>query len=112
MFQSSPFNLQSDLQKEVNNYMMQHEPPLEHQLYRVLTSLSNELINSSANQNNIRFLTSSDTNKERFTIILPCRNISKNLQDMMDQVMAKFNYKRLNIHYFDELQELQINYKI
>lgn len=112
MFQRTPFNLQSDLQKEVNNYMMQHEPPMEHQLYRVLNSLSSELLNTSTNQSNIRFLTSSDSKKERFIIILPCKNISSNLQDMIDQVMAKFNYKRLNIIYVNELQELFINYKI
>jgi hypothetical protein len=106
------YSVSSDIQNEVNNYLRQHEPPMEHQLYRVLTSLSNEILSSSSNIHNIKFMTSNDTNKERFTIILPCLNISSNLQDMLDQIVVKFNYKRINTHYYEELKELHINYKI
>lgn len=112
MYQPLGFNIASDIQNEVNNYLRQHEPPLEHQLFRVFTSLSNELIESTSTIQNIKFLTSNDQNKERFLIILPCKNISNNLLDMVDQVMVKFNYKRLNGRYLDDVKEFHINYKI
>lgn len=112
MYQPLGFNIASEIQNEVNNYLRQHEPPLEHQLFRVFTSLSNELIESTSNIQNIKFLTSNDQNKERFLIILPCKNISNNLLYMVDQVMGKFNYKRLNIVYLEDVKEFHINYKI
>jgi len=112
MFTPHGYNIQNQINNEINNYMQQHEPPLEHQLFRLFTSLSNELLNSNSNLNSIRFLSSTDTNKERYLIILPCSDISKNLLDMADQIMAKFNYKRLNNHFDSKLKEYQINYKI
>lgn len=112
MFTPHSFNIQNEINNEINNYMRQHEPPLEHQLFRLFTSLSNELLHSNSHLNSIRFLISTDTNKERYLIILPCSDISKNLLDMSDQIMAKFNYKRLNNSYNSVLKEYHINYKI
>jgi hypothetical protein len=112
MFQPTGFNMPSQIQSEINNYMRHHEPPLEDQLFRVLTSLSNEMYESYFNMQNIRFLSSSDKNKERYLLILPCTKISNNLLDMLDQIMAKFNYKRLNNYYDNNLKEYNINYKI
>ncbi len=112
MFTPHGFNIQNQINSEINNYMRQHEPPLEHQLFRLFTSLSNELLNSNSNLNSIRFLSSTDTNKERYLIILPCSDISKNLLDMTDQIMAKFSYKRINNNYNSTLKEYYIDYKI
>ena len=112
MFQPNGFNIPSQIQNEVNRYMMQHEPPLEHQIFRVINSLSNELIELTDNIHNIKFLSSNDQNKERYLLVFPCKKISNNLLDMIDQIMAKFNYKRLNNHFNSDLQEYHINYKI
>jgi hypothetical protein len=112
MFTPQGFNLQQDIRNEVNNYMKQHEPPMEHQLYRLFTSLSNELIEQTNNLQDINFLSSSDQNKRRFIIILPCKKLSSNLLDMVDQIMVKFNYKRHSNFYLQDLKEYHINYKI
>lgn len=112
MFQPNGFNIPSQIHSEINNYMRQHEPPLEHQIYRVVNSLSNELLELTDNIHNVKFLSSGDQNKERYLLILPCKSISNNLLDVLDQIMAKFNYKRLNNHFNTELKEYHINYKI
>ena len=106
-------NVSDDLQSEIARYTQQHEPPLEHQIIRVIISLSNELKGSQPfDVNKIRFLTSSDVQKSKVIISLPCENISQNLQEMITQIMANFNYKPLNKSYIENLKELQLYFSI
>jgi hypothetical protein len=118
MFSKLGFNdLQSDLKSEISNYMQQHEPPFEHQILRLIISLPHELYGLDNNSgvidiNKILFLNSNDSNKKRVIISLPCSKISKNIEDMIHQIMAKFNYKPLYNKYCEETNELQLNYSI
>lgn len=110
-------NLQSELQSEISKYTSQFEPPFEHQIVRLIISLPNELygLENDSNVidiNKILFFTSNDNNNKRVIISLPCKNISKNIEDMISQIMAKFNYKPLYSKYIDTLHELQLYYTI
>jgi hypothetical protein len=115
MYSQFGFKSVSDqLQSEISTYLQQHEPPLEHQITRILLNLSNEITcsNTHFDVSKVRVLFSSDTNKSRVVISLPCQNISQNLNDMIQQIMAKFNYKPLNKSYLSDLNELHLHYQI
>ena len=102
------------LQSEISTYMQQHEPPLEHQLLRILMSLSSEISSFDGffDVNKVKFLTSSDPKKSSFIISLPCKSVSQNLIDMIKQIMAKFQYKFLNQTYHSDIKELHFYFSI
>jgi hypothetical protein len=107
-------NIPDQLQNEMSQYLRQNEPPLEHQIIRILMSLNSEITSKDNyfDVNKVKFLTSSDTNKSSIIISLPCEKISQNLNDLIIQIMAKFNYKIHNKSYIENLSELQFYFKI
>ena len=115
MYSHYGFKSVSDqLQSEISTYMQQHEPPLEHQIIRVLMSLSSEITCSDEyfDASKVKFMISSDTNKSSIVLSIPCQNISQNLSDMIFQIMAKFNYKLLNKTYHSDIKELHFYFSI
>jgi hypothetical protein len=109
-------SVSDDLQREISNYTKQYEPGLFDQVLRVLLGMSNEIegINGefSFNMNEFRFLTSNDKLNDRVSIIIPCKSISESLRTNIDSIFLKFNYKPISSHYFPELKELRLDYKI
>ena len=97
-------SVQNDIKNEISSYLQTHEPPIEHQIMRCLMSSEDMDINK------IRILKSVDNTQEKILIISPSFNISDDVFNNLNQIMAKFTYNFVEKNAINSTKEIHLYY--